>query len=67
MPRRKPSESIEGLAARFRVDWDKTTWTHDVESFDFLCTDELAPLARFIGQERAQNALRFGLEVVKPG
>ena len=67
MPRRKSSESAEGLAARFRVDWDKTTWTHDVESFDFLCTDELAPLDRFIGQDRAQNAIRFGLEVDKPG
>ena len=67
MPRRKPSESTDGLAARFRVDWDKTTWTHDVESFGFLCTDELAPLDRFIGQDRAQDAIRFGLEVDKPG
>ena len=67
MPRCKPSEFTNGLAARFRVDWDKTTWIHDVESFDFLCTDELDPLDRFIGQDRAQDAIRFGLEVDKPG
>jgi len=33
----------------------------------FQCTDELTPLDRFIGQDRAQEAIRFGLEVDKPG
>jgi predicted ATP-dependent protease len=49
------------------VDWDKTTWKQDLESFAFQCTDELAPLDHFIGQDRAQEAIRFGLEVDKPG
>ena len=55
------------LAARFRVDWEKTTWNRDMEAFAFKCTDELTPLDHFIGQDRAQEAIRFGLEVDKPG
>ena len=43
------------------------TWKRNLESFAFNCTDELAPLDRFIGQDRAQEAIRFGLEVDKPG
>ena len=35
--------------------------------FSSAVTDELAPLDRFIGQHRALEALRFGLEVDKPG
>ncbi|MAQ53283.1 MAG: hypothetical protein CL719_00300, partial [Chloroflexi bacterium] len=57
----------EDLMERFRVAWDKTTWKRDLESFAFQCTDELAPLDHFIGQDRAQEAIRFGLEVDKPG
>ncbi|MDA1271341.1 MAG: AAA family ATPase [Chloroflexi bacterium] len=38
-----------------------------MEVFSFQCTDELTPLDHFIGQERAQDAIRFGLEVDKPG
>ena len=57
----------EDLMEQFRVAWDKTTWKRDLESFAFQCTDELAPLDHFIGQDRAQEAIRFGLEVDKPG
>ena len=57
----------EDLTEKFRVAWDKTTWKRDLESFAFQCTDELAPLDHFIGQDRAQEAIRFGLEVDKPG
>ena len=57
----------EDLTKKFRVDWDKTTWRMDLESFAFKCTDELTPLDHFIGQDRAQEAIRFGLEVDKPG
>ncbi|PKB71394.1 MAG: hypothetical protein BZY87_05935 [SAR202 cluster bacterium Io17-Chloro-G6] len=57
----------DGLAAQFRVDWEKTTWNRDMELFDFKCTDELTPLDHFIGQDRAQEAIRFRLEVDKPG
>ncbi|MCI0788568.1 MAG: AAA family ATPase, partial [Chloroflexi bacterium] len=67
MPRSKSSGTSNDLASRFRVDWDKTTWKRDLEAFAFKCTDELTPLDYFIGQDRAQEAIRFGLEVDKPG
>ena len=71
MPRRKNSEKPKApdrdLASKFRVAWDRTTWQRDLESFAFQCTDELTPLDHFIGQDRAQEAIRFGLEVDKPG
>ena len=54
-------------AKKYRIPWEKACWSCDSESFNFECTDELAPLDRFIGQDRAQEALRFGLEVDKPG
>ena len=52
---------------RFKVAWEKTCWTCGVGSLDFQCTDELTPLDHFIGQDRALQALRFGLEIEKPG
>jgi hypothetical protein len=67
MPSTNNSETSTDPAARFRVAWDKTTWSRDLESFAFKCTDELTPLDYFIGQERAHDAIRFGLEVDKPG
>ncbi|MDA0733124.1 MAG: AAA family ATPase [Chloroflexi bacterium] len=51
----------------FRVPWEKTCWSCGVGSLDFQCTDELTPLDHFIGQDRALQALRFGLEIEKPG
>jgi len=53
--------------AKFRVPWQETCWSCQVDSLNFQCTDELAPLDHFIGQERALEAIRFGLEVDKPG
>ena len=50
-----------------RVPWQETCWTCDLESLNFQCTDELTPLDHFIGQDRALEAIRFGLEVDKPG
>ena len=67
MPNTNNSKTSTDPAAKFRVDWDKTTWRKDLESFAFTCTDELTPLDHFIGQDRAQEAIRFGLEVDKPG
>ena len=67
MPRSKNSRASGALADRFRVEWEKTTWKPDLATFSFKCTDELTPLDRFIGQDRAQEAIRFGLEVDKPG
>ena len=63
----KNSKIKDDVAGRFRVDWDKTTWNPDLNVFAFKCTDELVPLDHFIGQDRAQDAIRFGLEVDKPG
>ena len=54
-------------AVKHRVPWQETSWRCDAGAFSFQCTDELAPLDRFIGQDRAQEAIRFGLEVDKPG
>ena len=67
MPTSKQNKIDDDLAAKFRVDWEKTTWNPDMEVFAFKCTDELTPLDHFIGQDRAQDAIRFGLEVDKPG
>ena len=67
MPRSKNSGTSDAPESKFRVDWEKTTWNRDLEAFAFQCTDELAPLDHFIGQDRAQEAIRFGLEVDKPG
>ena len=50
-----------------RVPWQQTCWSCNSEAFGFQCTDELTPLDRLIGQDRAEEALRFGLEVDKPG
>jgi len=52
---------------KYRVLWEETCWTCKTEDFNFQCTDELTPLDRFIGQDRALDAIRFGLEVDKPG
>jgi len=55
------------MADKYRISWEEACWTCDSEAFSFQCTDELAPLDHMIGQDRAQEALRFGLEVEKPG
>ena len=54
-------------AEKYRIAWKQARWSCNSEDFDFQCTDELSPLDRLIGQDRAQEALRFGLEVDKPG
>jgi len=57
----------ETRADKFRIPWQDVCWNCDREKFTFKCTDELPPLDRMIGQDRALEALRFGLEVDKPG
>ena len=54
-------------ADKFRIPWQDVCWNCDREKFTLKCTDELPPLDRMIGQDRALEALRFGLEVDKPG
>ncbi len=67
MPKSENRGISDDLAAKFRVDWKKTTWNRDMEAFPFKFTYELRRLDHFIGQDRAQEAIRFGLEVDKPG
>ena len=56
------------LAAKdCRVPWEMTRWKCDESEFHFACTDDIPPLDRIIGQDRALAAMRFGLEVDKPG
>ncbi len=46
---------------------EQLRWRCDPSLFRFRCTDEVAPLQEFIGQERALRALEFGLAVGRPG
>jgi predicted ATP-dependent protease len=39
----------------------------DPATLSFDCTDELAPLTEFVGQDRATRSLEFGLGLRKPG
>lgn len=39
----------------------------DPSAFDCSSTEELEPVASIIGQDRALSALRFGLNILKPG
>ena len=54
-------------AAKYEVQADRLCWHCQTSDFHFDCTDELAPPQGLIGQERALNALQFGLEVEKRG
>lgn len=42
-------------------------WTCDPAVFGCKSTEELPPIDRIIGQDRALSALRFGLNIRKPG
>ncbi|MFQ6028339.1 MAG: Lon protease family protein [Dehalococcoidia bacterium] len=52
---------------KYRISWEETCWSCAQDSLNFQCTDELSPLDHFIGQSRALDSIRFGLEVDKPG
>ena len=67
MTQTKNSPTDMNRASKYRIDWEDSCWSCDTKAFNFQCTDELPPLDRMIGQDRAQEALRFGLEVDKPG
>ena len=53
--------------AKYEVSADAVCWHCNTSEFNFECTDELAPPPGLIGQERALNAMQFGLEVDKRG
>ncbi len=52
---------------KLRVPLEELRLEHDPASFTFECTDELAPLSEFVGQDRAVRSLQFGLSLEKPG
>ena len=67
MTQSQNSDANGNRADKYRISWEDSRWSCDSQLFNFQCTDELPPLDHRIGQDRAQEALRFGLEVDKPG
>jgi predicted ATP-dependent protease len=55
------------MAGKFEVPVEKLSWHCDLSFVPFTCTDEMTPLADFIGQDRAIRAIQFGLGLNKPG
>jgi lon-related putative ATP-dependent protease len=52
---------------KFELSPDKLRWECDPSMFDFECTKDLAPLREFIGQDRAIQAIDFGLSMKHEG
>jgi len=52
---------------KYEVPPDKLYWHCDPAIFDFDCTQDLAPLREFIGQDRAIRAIEFGLSMNRAG
>jgi len=46
---------------------EELRWQCDPEIFDFKSTNEIEPIEGILGQERALNALRVGVELRSPG
>ena len=53
--------------SRFEVPLEQLAWHCDPSQFEFECTDDLAPLHEFIGQDRAIRAIEFGLSMQHDG
>ena len=52
---------------RFNVPLGDLRRRQDAAEFQFECTEDLAPLTEFIGQDRALRSLQFGLGVDRAG
>ncbi len=52
---------------KLEVSADSVCWHCNTADFNFECTDELTPVQGLIGQDRAIDAIQFGLEVGKRG
>ena len=52
---------------KHRVSADRLRWQCDPDQLQFTCTEELPSLEEFIGQSRAIEAIRFGLEMNRSG
>ena len=55
------------LARKYEVPAEQVCWHCNTAEFSFECTDELVPPQGLIGQDRALQAIQFGLEVEKKG
>ncbi len=55
------------MANRFEVAQEALAWRCDPSLLPFSCTADMTPLEDFIGQDRAIQAIEFGLGVNKPG
>ncbi len=53
--------------SRYEISADRLRWHCDPKQFDFECTEDLAPLHEFIGQDRAIRAIEFGLSMERDG
>ncbi len=49
------------------VPFEKLRWICPQDIFKFECTSDMEPLKEFIGQDRAIDAINFGLAVERPG
>ncbi|MDA0676736.1 MAG: AAA family ATPase, partial [Chloroflexi bacterium] len=53
--------------SKFRVPPEKARWSIDPANLPFSCTDQIKPQGTFIGQDRAVQAIEFGLGMEAPG
>ena len=67
MPRPKTRLIALSDAVRTELPPEKLRLSIDPATLGFSCTHEISPPETFIGQDRAVNALEFGLGVDRPG
>jgi type IV secretory pathway VirB4 component len=53
--------------SKYRLKANDLRWTCDPNSLGFRTTDEVPCCQEIIGQERALDAIRLGLEIDSPG
>jgi len=58
---------VTGMAAKYELPQEDLRCSCDPTIFEFEDTSEIEPLDEVIGQERAVQAIRFGLDMKSPG
>ena len=56
-----------GDIRKYAVPVERLHWICPQDIFQFECTSDIAPLKEFIGQDRASDAIKFGLAVERSG
>ena len=56
-----------GDIRKYAVPVERLHWICPQDTFQFECTADIAPLKEFIGQDRASDAIKFGLAVERSG